>query len=69
MSEGLMALAAANSTGGGRILLVEQHAQVALGLAGRAYVIGRARVETAGTTEELRNRWSEIEASYLSLQA
>jgi branched-chain amino acid transport system ATP-binding protein len=54
---------------GAAVLLVEQHAQVALGLADRAYVIGRGRVETAGTTEELRSRWRDIEASYLSLQA
>jgi branched-chain amino acid transport system ATP-binding protein len=54
---------------GAAVLLVEQHAKVALGLADRAYVIGRGQVETSGTTEELRSRWSDIEASYLSLQA
>lgn len=60
------ALKLAAADRGAAVLLVEQHAKIALSLADRAYVIGRGRIEAEGTTAELLDRWDEIEASYLS---
>lgn len=51
---------------GAAVVVVEQYAHIALRIADRGYVIGRGRVEISGTAAELRDRWSEIEASYLS---
>jgi branched-chain amino acid transport system ATP-binding protein len=48
------------------VLLVEQHVAAALRVADRAYVMRRGRIELEGTTDELRDRIDEIEASYLS---
>ncbi|MEY9211748.1 ABC transporter ATP-binding protein [Thermobifida halotolerans] len=47
------------------VLMVEQHVHLALKYAQRGYVLAGGRVRTHGTTEELRERWSEIESSYL----
>jgi branched-chain amino acid transport system ATP-binding protein len=50
---------------GAAVLLVEQHARMALSVADRAYVLGHGRIELAGRAEELRERVAEIERSYL----
>jgi len=48
------------------VLLVEQHAQQALQLADRAYVLRRGRVELHGSASELLEKLPEIEQSYLA---
>jgi branched-chain amino acid transport system ATP-binding protein len=48
------------------ILLVEQHVRQALNIADRVYVMQRGRIVMSGTSEELRGRIDEIEATYLS---
>ena len=50
---------------GTAVLLVEQHATMALSVADRAYVLGHGRIELAGRADELRGRLAEIERSYL----
>ena len=50
---------------GTAILLVEQHLDLALGIADRAYVLNRGRVELAGPADELRGRRELLQASYL----
>jgi branched-chain amino acid transport system ATP-binding protein len=50
---------------GAAVLIVEQHAHVALQTADRAYILRRGRVELSGTTEELRQRDEEVAALYL----
>ncbi|MFD7407852.1 ABC transporter ATP-binding protein [Streptomyces sp. NPDC059866] len=52
-------------TDGLAVLMVEQHIHLALKYAQRGYVLSGGRVRTRGTAEELVDRWSEIEASYL----
>jgi branched-chain amino acid transport system ATP-binding protein len=52
---------------GNTILLVEQNAQVALGLADRGYVLSNGRVVGQGTTDALRAD-AEIMARYLAVQ-
>lgn len=47
------------------VLLVEQHAHLALKYADRAYVLHRGEVVIEGAAEELRERLDEIQASYL----
>ncbi|MEL6894305.1 MAG: ATP-binding cassette domain-containing protein, partial [Actinomycetota bacterium] len=47
------------------VLLVEQHAVLALGHADRAYVLHRGEVVLSGPAPELNKRLDEIEASYL----
>lgn len=47
------------------VLLVEQHANLALEHADRAYVLHRGEVVLSGPASELRERLDEIEASYL----
>src|SRR5262249_36812202 len=48
------------------IILVEQHAKVALSVANRAYVLQRGRVVLEGDAKELRERVSELRHTYLS---
>jgi branched-chain amino acid transport system ATP-binding protein len=50
---------------GAAVLLVEQHATMALSVADRAYVLGHGRIELAGRADELRGRLAEVERSYL----
>ena len=52
---------------GNTILLVEQNAQVALGLADRGYVLSNGRVVGQGTTDALRAD-AEMMARYLAVQ-
>lgn len=47
------------------VLLVEQHAHLALRYADRAYVLHRGEVVLSGGADELGTRLDEIEASYL----
>ncbi|HKE75873.1 MAG TPA: ATP-binding cassette domain-containing protein [Acidimicrobiales bacterium] len=47
------------------VLLVEQHARKALGIADRAYVMRRGRVDIEGEASDLLARFDEIERSYL----
>lgn len=48
------------------VLIVEQQARVALEYCDRAYVIARGHVALEGTAPDLREQWSDIEATYLS---
>jgi len=57
--------ASEHSTG---ILMVEQHVPQALNIADRVYVIQRGRIVMSGTSEEVRGRIDEVEATYLSDQ-
>jgi branched-chain amino acid transport system ATP-binding protein len=50
---------------GAGVLLVEQHAQKALSIADRGYVLRRGRVVLEGTGPELTGRLDELEAAYL----
>ncbi len=50
---------------GTAVLLVEQHVDLALEVADRAYVLDRGRVAIAGRAEELRNRRDLLRASYM----
>jgi branched-chain amino acid transport system ATP-binding protein len=61
----LTALEKARDEGAG-ILLVEQHANVALSIANRAYVLQRGRVVLEGPASELRDRVSELRHTYLA---
>ena len=56
----------AASREGVAVLLVEQHVRAALSLADRAYVLRRGQVVMSGTSEQVRSRLDEVEASYLS---
>jgi len=47
------------------VLLVEQHIEMALELADRAYVLRHGQVELSGSTEQLKNQVSDIEDIYL----
>jgi branched-chain amino acid transport system ATP-binding protein len=58
-------VATENSTG---ILMVEQHVRQALHIADRVYVMQRGRIVISGTSEEVRGRIDEVEATYLSDQ-
>ena len=58
----LRAIAEASGTG---ILLVEQHAHIALEIADRAYVLTHGKVTLEGCAAELASRVDLLEASYL----
>ena len=61
--EGLLAgLVRLRSETGVAMLIVEQHAAVALELAEAALVLERGRVRLAGAREALQKRWDEVEA-------
>jgi branched-chain amino acid transport system ATP-binding protein len=47
------------------ILLVEQHAQTALRVADRAYVLAQGTVALTGRAEDLRKDFDQVEAAYL----
>jgi branched-chain amino acid transport system ATP-binding protein len=47
------------------VLLIEQFATVALGLANRAHVMDRGRIRFSGTASELRSRPELLQSSYL----
>jgi len=47
------------------ILLVEQHAQTALRVADRAYVLAQGAVALTGRAEDLRKDFDQVEAAYL----
>ncbi len=47
------------------VLLIEQFATVALGLAERAYVIERGRIQYSGTAKELREQPQLLQSAYL----
>ncbi len=50
---------------GAAVLLVEQHARVALGTADRAYVMVRGRIEREGPADELLAAIDDVERAYL----
>jgi len=58
----LVDIASKNGIG---ILLVEQHVNLALRYADRAYVLSGGRIRAEGGAKDFLNRWHEIEASYL----
>jgi branched-chain amino acid transport system ATP-binding protein len=57
-------LAAVAASGVG-VLLIEQFAHVALGLANRAYVLGSGRIRYDGTARELKDRPELLHSAYL----
>jgi branched-chain amino acid transport system ATP-binding protein len=60
----LEAIKAAAARGVG-VLMVEQHAHKALGVADHAYVLRRGEVSLSGTAADLRSRFDQVERSYL----
>jgi branched-chain amino acid transport system ATP-binding protein len=48
------------------VLLVEQHAQQALAVADRVYVLQRGRIALEGRADEIRGRLDELEQTYLA---
>jgi branched-chain amino acid transport system ATP-binding protein len=48
------------------VLLIEQFATIALGLANEAYVMGHGRIEFSGTASELRKQPELLQSAYLS---
>jgi branched-chain amino acid transport system ATP-binding protein len=50
---------------GAGVLLIEQFATVALGLANRAHVMDRGRLQFSGAASELRDRPELLQTSYL----
>ena len=57
-------LAAVAASGVG-VLLIEQFAHVALGLANRAYVLGGGRIRYEGTAQELKEHPELLHSAYL----
>ena len=57
-------LAAVAASGVG-VLLIEQFAHVALGLANRAYILGGGRIRYAGTAQELKDKPEMLHSAYL----
>jgi branched-chain amino acid transport system ATP-binding protein len=65
----LDAIQVAARESGTAVVLVEQKVRQALGVADRAYVLRRGRVEIEGDASDLLHRIDEIEATYLSGRA
>ena len=65
--QGLMKAVREVADRGAAVILVEQFARLALDVADRAYVLVNGRVETEGTTEELRAHVGELESTYLGV--
>jgi branched-chain amino acid transport system ATP-binding protein len=63
--ERLLEAITAASARGIAVLMVEQHAHKALGVADLAYVLRRGRVSLSGTGVDLRSRFDQVERSYL----
>jgi branched-chain amino acid transport system ATP-binding protein len=61
----LLGALTAAARAGAAVLIVEQHARLALQSADRAYILRRGRVELSGTTDDLRQRDDEVAALYL----
>jgi branched-chain amino acid transport system ATP-binding protein len=53
------------ATSGAGVLLIEQFATVALGLAQRAYVIEHGRIQYSGSARELREQPELLQSAYL----
>ena len=53
--------------GGAAVILVEQFARLALDVADRAYVLVNGRVESEGSTDQLRANMDELESKYLGV--
>jgi branched-chain amino acid transport system ATP-binding protein len=56
---------AAVAASGVAVLLIEQFAHVALGLARRAYVLGGGRIRYEGTAQELKEHPELLHSAYL----
>jgi branched-chain amino acid transport system ATP-binding protein len=48
------------------VLLIEQFATIALGMANEAYVMGHGRIEFSGTASELRKKPELLQSAYLT---
>jgi branched-chain amino acid transport system ATP-binding protein len=53
---------------GASVLMVEQHVQLALEVADRAYVMARGRIVAGGTAEHIGASLDELRGSYLGVQ-
>jgi len=62
----LAAVRAAADEHGTGVLLVEQHVRQVLKIADRAYVMRRGTVVLSGTAAEVRERLSDVEATYIN---
>lgn len=67
--KGLVPTLADVAAGGVGVLLIEQFAHVALGLAKKAYVLEGGRIRYDGTAEELKRRPEILHSSYLTREA
>jgi len=61
----LLGVVRAQADRGLGVLLVEQHAQLVLDIADRAYVMRGGEIQMSGTAAEVKQNWSAVEASYL----
>lgn len=61
----LLRAVVAAAADGTAVLLVEQHARKALGIARRGYVLCRGAVDLSGTGAELLDRFEDVQRSYL----
>lgn len=65
MVQRLIPTVRAMADGGVGVLLIEQFATVALGLANRAYVMDRGRIQYDGHASELKERPELLQSAYL----
>jgi branched-chain amino acid transport system ATP-binding protein len=47
------------------VLMVEQHARLVLDIADRVYVMRGGEVRMSGTAVQIKDKWTEVENSYL----